>query len=73
MFPDALAEASDFIGVGGVPRVLIFGVTAKLLMLQGYTWLMSKDWGGSGRHWDVDVVAVIIVLIVSEECKLVVV
>ena len=28
MFPDALAEASNLIGVGGVPGVFIFGVTA---------------------------------------------
>ena len=32
MFADALAEASNFIGVGGVPRIFVFGVTAELAM-----------------------------------------
>ena len=28
MFPDALAEASNLVGIGGVPGVFIFGVKA---------------------------------------------
>lgn len=67
MFADALAEASNFIGVGGVPSIFVFGVTAELAVFQYYTSFMVEDWASHGCRFDI-----IVNVIILQQCKTVV-
>ena len=44
---DALAESAKLIRVGGVPDILVLGVTVELAVLKGVTGVVIEDWGSS--------------------------
>ena len=48
---DALAETTEFVGIGGIPRGFVTGVTTKLAMFKEVTCSRVQD--GEGR-WTIN-------------------